>query len=59
MLNIKKWLGVNMKNNLIGLIIITTSLAGGIALGHVWGWIGIAASDYKDISRIPVWIRNY
>ena len=48
-----------MKNNLLALILITTGCAGGVVVGHAWGWIGIAMSDYKDLSRIPAWARNY
>lgn len=40
-------------------MIITTGLLGGVAVGHVWGWIGIAMSDYKDLNRTPAWTRSY
>ena len=40
-------------------MIITTGLLGGVTVGHAWGWIGIALSDYKDLSRTPVWTRSY
>jgi len=48
-----------MKNNLLAIMIITTGLLSGVAVGHAWGWIGIAMSDYKDLDRMPAWTRSY
>jgi len=48
-----------MKNNFIFLIFMTSGILGGAAIGHVWGWMGIAVSDYKDLSRTPAWTRSH
>ena len=48
-----------MKTNLLALIVVIVGLLGGVAVGHAWGWTGIAMSDYKDLSRTPAWARNY
>jgi len=48
-----------MRTNLLALIIVIVGLLGGVAVGHAWGWIGIAVSDYKDLGRTPAWTRNY